>query len=225
MQNLNYYINLFLLKNFTPQKNCKTYLNRLDKLCYYYRGDYLLTTKAKLFATMLHRSVNQKYDNNKEYSVHLLRTFRIAKRYRTLVDASKLDIVYAASWLHDTIEDCRINYSLIYDEFGKEVADIVFDLTNEKGKTRKERANDKYYKEIKNNNLSIFVKLCDRISNLNYSYYQYLDNHDLYKKLKMYSNENKHFTESLYTDKYKIMFENLAEISNIFADPDKKTNI
>ena len=41
----------------------------------------------------------------------------------------------------------------------------------------------------------------------------------------MYSNENKHFTESLYTDKYKIMFENLAEISNIFADPDKKTNI
>ena len=42
-------------------------------------------------------------------------------------------------------------------------------FTNEKGKNRKERANDKYYEGIRNTPGAVFVKLCDRIANVQYS--------------------------------------------------------
>jgi len=33
-------------------------------------------------------------------------------------------------------------------EFGKNIAEIVYAVSNEKGKSRKERANDTYYRKI-----------------------------------------------------------------------------
>lgn len=50
-----------------------------------------------------------------------------------------------------------------------DVADVIYALTNEKGKNRSERANDKYYDGIKKYSGYIFVKLCDRIANVQYS--------------------------------------------------------
>lgn len=99
-------------------------------------------------------------------------------------------ICYYSSLLHDSIEDARMTYNdvkkfcdeniktrSIYD-FEKQVslkidgeivADIVYALTNEKGKNRKERANEKYYNGIRENKYAIIVKICDRLANMTYS--------------------------------------------------------
>ena len=47
--------------------------------------------------------------------------------------------------------------------------EIVYALTNEKGRNRHERANDKYYEGIRNTKYAPLVKACDRLSNYEFS--------------------------------------------------------
>ena len=54
-------------------------------------------------------------------------------------------------------------------EFGETVAEIVYAVSNEKGKNRKERANNNYYLGIRKTAWATFVKLCDRLANIKYS--------------------------------------------------------
>ena len=49
------------------------------------------------------------------------------------------------------------------------IVDIIYAVTNEKGKNRNERANEKYYEGIRSTPGAVFVKLCDRIANVQYS--------------------------------------------------------
>ncbi len=65
---------------------------------------------------------------------------------------------------------------------GKEEADIIYALTNEKGRNRAERGNDKYYEGIRNTPGAIFVKLCDRIANVQYSKMTKSRMFEMYKK-------------------------------------------
>jgi (p)ppGpp synthase/HD superfamily hydrolase len=74
-----------------------------------------------------------------------------------------------ASFGHDLIEDTRVSYNDVKKVLGEDAADIIYALSNEKGKNRKERANDKYYTGIRNTPGAVFVKLCDRIANVQYS--------------------------------------------------------
>jgi hypothetical protein len=74
-----------------------------------------------------------------------------------------------AAWGHDLIEDCRVSYNDVKTHLGQEAADIVYAVTNEKGKNRAERANEKYYQGIRETPGAVFVKLCDRIANVQYS--------------------------------------------------------
>lgn len=85
----------------------------------------------------------------------------------------------------------------------RDVAEIVYALTNEKGRTRRERANDKYYEGIRNTRFATFCKLCDRIANLEYSLSKGSD------IASMYSKENPHFIRAIYNEEYKEMFDHL----------------
>jgi len=67
------------------------------------------------------------------------------------------------------------------------VADIIYAVSNEKGKNRKERANDKYYEGIRQTEGASFVKICDRIANVQYSKMTGSKMFEMYKK------ENEHF--------------------------------
>ena len=87
-----------------------------------------------------------------------------------------------ACWGHDLIEDTRVSYNDVKDHLGQEAADIIYALTNEKGKNRKERANDKYYEGIRNTKGAVFVKLCDRIANVQYSKMTGSRMFEMYKK-------------------------------------------
>ena len=49
-------------------------------------------------------------------------------------------------------------------------AEVVYALTNDKGRTRNERAGEHYYAGIRETPYAPFVKLCDRLANMTYSF-------------------------------------------------------
>lgn len=169
----------------------------------------------KSFAVKAHSEVNHKYGTY-PYSYHLQMVEDVAKKYIHLIPESFKDSVLSACWLHDTIEDCRLTYNDVASASSCIVADIVYALTNEKGKTRKDRANEKYYKGIISTPFARFVKICDRIANVKHSKKEGSRMFEVYKK------ENYYFVESLFgeTAKNKLMaeYEELAldELQQLF---------
>jgi len=123
---------------------------------------------AMSYAINAHSSVNHTYDDS-PYSIHLIMVVQVAKKYiKSIIPTENINDVICACWLHDTIEDCRLTYNDIKKEFGENVAEIVYAVSNEKGKNRKERANDRYYRGIRNTDGATFVKMCDRLANITY---------------------------------------------------------
>ena len=107
------------------------------------------------------------------------------------------DKVIKAAWGHDTMEDTRVTYNDVIKACGrndKAVAEIIYALTNEKGRNRAERANDKYYKGIRETEGASFVKFCDRIANVKYSKMFGSSMFEMYRK------ENEGFIEKCYTE-------------------------
>lgn len=125
--------------------------------------------RAKWFSYYHHYTTLHMYDGKPYHEAHLTKVVDVAKRYLQWISPEVVDHVLAACWLHDTIEDCRVTYNDVAKLFGEGIADIVYALTNEKGKTRKERAGHVYYNGIKVTPYATFVKLCDRIANVEYA--------------------------------------------------------
>jgi len=161
--------------------------------------------KAKAYAIHCHQKVNHNYDG-RPYSVHLKMVYEYAVKYQALLPMEDMHTVLCAAWCHDVIEDCRETYNDVKNVLGEEVAEIVYALTNEKGKNRKERANDKYYQGIMNTKYATYVKLCDRLANVKYSKENNSRMIDLYRK------ENDDFMGPLYTARYHEMFNELIEL-------------
>jgi (p)ppGpp synthase/HD superfamily hydrolase len=145
-----------------------------------------------------HAKTNHMYDTYLPYEFHLRMVANVAKDFSHLVkDFSHLHsekLSYEcqlACWGHDLIEDTRVSYNDVKERLGVEAADIVYAVTNEKGKNRKERANEKYYEGIRNTPGAVFVKLCDRIANVQYSKMTKSRMFEMYKK------ENLEFTKAL----------------------------
>ena len=175
-----------------------------------------LYVKAREFAIKAHQDTNCLYDG-RPYSVHLLMVANVAKKYKDLLGVKfrnsllsdvEIQAVMCACWLHDVIEDCRITYNDLKKDFGIDIAEIVFCLTNDKGRTRKERAGDNYYGQIALNNAARFVKICDRIANATYS------KENQSRMLDVSRKENDYFLSKLnyYNDPLQPMFNELNEI-------------
>jgi len=124
--------------------------------------------KSKEFGIKCHRDANCQYDG-KPYEIHLEMVYNIGLKFIHLIPKEKQENVLSACWIHDTIEDCRQTYNDVKNSLNEDVAELAYALTNEKGKTRKERASDKYYEGIRNTQFASYVKLCDRIANYQYS--------------------------------------------------------
>lgn len=97
-----------------------------------------------------------------QYIHHIKQTVAVA------MELGFSDVVQTACALHDILEDTPLSYNDIKKLFGVEVADIVYDVTDELGKNRKERK-EKTYPKIRANKNAILVKYCDRIANLRHS--------------------------------------------------------
>lgn len=166
-----------------------------------------LLQKAKAYAVKCHETTNHTYDG-KPYEVHLFMVFNIALANIELIPFENRETVLAACWTHDVIEDCRETYNDIASILGKDVAEIVYALSNEKGKTRKERANDKYYEGIRSCKFAAFVKTCDRIANIQYS----KDSGS--KMFDKYISETPDFVHQLYSAEYSPLFLKMYNLIN-----------
>lgn len=135
--------------------------------------------EVKEHAHMLHESVNQRYDTNLPYSFHLDMVADLVFKYGHLVCQQEADVLplFFGAYYHDSIEDARMSYNdvkkgalLFMDEAQAYMAvEMVYALTNEKGRTRAERANDRYYAGIRETPYAPFLKLADRLANITYS--------------------------------------------------------
>lgn len=127
----------------------------------------------------LHQSVNQTYGDNLPYGYHLDMVVEAISEYGYLVCVKEDDVLplFFAGFFHDSIEDARLTYNdvlrqartMLTEEQALLATEVVYALTNDKGRTRAERAGEKYYKGIRETPYAPFVKLCDRLANVAYS--------------------------------------------------------
>ena len=117
------------------------------------------------------------------------------------------NILSSACYLHDVLEDTRETYNdLLKKDLYKETVEIVYALTNEKGRNRAERASDLYYKGIRETPGASFVKMCDRIANVRYSRMMGSSMFEKYRK------ENSQFMEKVDAQRFPKMSECLINL-------------
>ena len=123
---------------------------------------------------------NQSYDEIFPYEKHLDDVIDVLKRF----GFSGKYIV--AGYLHDSIEDDGISYNDIKKHFGIEVAEMVYCVTDELGRNRKEKK-EKTLPKTASNSDAIILKLADRIANIEHG-----------GKIDMYAKEYHEFKGALY---------------------------
>lgn len=167
-----------------------------------------LINSAKELALKSHSDTNHFYDQYLPYEFHLRMVVKSANDFIDLIDKDKREIVIAAAWLHDTIEDTRMSYKDVESKTNASVAEIVRAVTNySRGRNRDERMPDWLYKELKETPGAVYVKLCDRIANIQYSKMSGSSMFEKYKK------EHDHFKHMLYTEGYlEVMWEYLENL-------------
>ena len=114
-----------------------------------------------------------------------------------------LPVLFGA-YFHDSIEDARLTYNDVKKIAEKYMSseqaflatEIVYALTNEKGRNRHERANDKYYEGIRNTKYAPLVKACDRLSNYEFA------KATKSRMVKMYESEMDEFINHIDITKY-----------------------
>ena len=122
-----------------------------------------LIISAAQYATAKHAGQKRKY-NGKPYISHLIRVAgRVATHKRST------EIMVAAAYLHDVVEDCGVDISEIYSLFGEHIAAIVGELTTddqiEGNRAERKKAVREKIKKISWE--AKLIKLVDRIDNLN----------------------------------------------------------
>jgi (p)ppGpp synthase/HD superfamily hydrolase len=170
-----------------------------------------VTDEFQQRAWQLHADVNQTYGHKLPYGFHLMLTASYVTRYGHLAASDDADVLtlYGGAYFHDTIEDARVTY---HDLLGileetrarhpaapldiHAIAEVVYALTNNRGRNREERADASYYQLIRQTPFAPFVKCCDRLANYRYS--------SLFgvrtRMCDVYEKEMKHFVAAITQD-------------------------
>lgn len=153
----------------------------------------------------LHASVNQTYGGIHPYGFHLDMVADAVRQFGHLVCASADDVLplFFGAYYHDSIEDARLTYNDVMgvsrqymsEEQAFMATEIVYALTNDKGRNRAERAGEKYYSGIRETAYAPFLKLCDRFANISYTCSNDIGKSDRMRKV--YKGEMRHFLESI----------------------------
>jgi hypothetical protein len=98
--------------------------------------------------------------------------------------------------------------------------EIVYALTNDKGRTRAERAGEKYYRGIRETPYAPFTKLAYRLANITYSS---AGNNAANQHMKsVYRKELPHFMEAISTNNEDLRFalpqQMIDEIEKLISD-------
>ena len=186
----------------------------------------------------LHMSVNEYYGDNLPYGFHLDMVAGAVGNYGHLVCVREEDVVplFFGGYFHDSIEDTRKSYNDVMrialrwmsEEQALMATEIVYALTNDKGRTRAERAGEKYYEGIRQTPYAPFVKLSDRLANVTYSCSK--DSGKNSRRMRdVYKSEMPHFLSSLKTDsddpRLQIPFEVVSVLEEMLIDEAERDEI
>ena len=166
-------------------------------------ADQIETIRQQAHA--LHQSVNQTYGDELPYGFHLDMVVQGIRDFGHLVCAAEQDVLplFFGGYYHDSIEDARLTYNdvmhtarlLLTEEQALMAVEIVYALTNDKGRNRAERAGERYYKGIRETPYAPFVKLCDRLANITFSCAE--DDSGNNRMREVYKQEVPHFLECI----------------------------
>lgn len=167
-------------------------------------------------ASELHDEVRQTYDKQ-PYHTHLKHVWYTARNFHQEADQDISFEINCAAILHDVLEDTRTTYNDLKNLLTRTggfttseietIVEITYALTEEKGRNRAERHNDKYYQGIKDTPGATFVKLCDRLSNMSYGASKGKNS-----MLEVYIKEHKEFKEHLYDGRYQPIWDEIEKI-------------
>ena len=153
----------------------------------------------------LHAEVGQTYDDQHPYGYHLDMVADSVRRYGHYVCADEHDVLplLFGAYYHDSIEDARLTYNDVtaiarkwMDDRQTHLAvEIVYALTNDKGRNRSERAGENYYRGIRETPYAPFVKLSDRLANISYSFQNGNESNSHMKEV--YRRELPHFLNAI----------------------------
>lgn len=142
-----------------------------------------MTSIARDYAVLQHGS--QLYDG-RPYDYHLAAVVAVLVRFGHTEPEFR-----AAAWLHDVVEDTGVSIEDIVASFGPRVGELVWAVSSEPGKNRKER-NAATYPKTRATKGGVTLKLADRIANVEHSL------HGDGRLLGMYKKEHPVFREALY---------------------------
>ena len=164
-----------------------------------------LIEQIRQSAHQLHASVNQTYGDDLPYGFHLDMVVQGIRDFGHYVCDEEADVLplFFGGYYHDSIEDARQTYNdvmkvarnFLTEEQAYVATEIVYALTNDKGRTRAERAGENYYKGIRETPFAPFVKLCDRMANISFSC-SGSDSNSLRMK-SVYKDEMPHFMQAI----------------------------
>jgi len=164
-----------------------------------------------------HRATNHYYDKYLPYEFHLRMVVQVLQDFEHLLDCDSdskyREVIALSCYGHDLIEDTRVSFNECVERLGTTCAEIIYAVTNEKGKDRSERASANYYLGIRAIKEAVFIKLCDRIANVQYSKMTKSSMFDRYKK------ENENFQKMMgrHTE-YKMYEEMFLYLDKLFSE-------
>jgi len=120
-----------------------------------------LVKRAERFARVCHFGQFRKGAAKEPYSIHLEEVSFLIQKW------GGSDEAIAAAWLHDTIEDCPpTSYEDLVRLFGKNVADLVAELTDDKSLPKQIRKELQIENAPKKSPEAALIKLADKSSNV-----------------------------------------------------------
>ena len=123
--------------------------------------DYsLLLTKAIDYATEKHQGQKRKNSKKEDYIVHPIEVMHLLKEYGV-----SDEVTLVAAVLHDTIEDTSATYEEIMEFFGKEVADVVLEVSDDKSLLKLTRKKFQLSEISKKSFAARMIKIADKLSN------------------------------------------------------------
>lgn len=117
------------------------------------------------YAKEKHKGQIRKGYNHKPYITHPIEVSKLVEKY--MKDDPEMEKYKVAALLHDTLEDTDATYEELEKLFGKDIADIVQEVTN--NDDEKERLGKDVYLALKLSGMkqkTLTLKLCDRLHNV-----------------------------------------------------------
>lgn len=159
--------------------------------------DSQLIMRARELAFSYH--ADQKY-GDKPYFDHLKMVANTAILYSELIPREALEDVICAAYLHDILEDTLCTQDEILRALNPRILLIVKLLTKNSSNP------EEYFNQVAQDDLAIFVKVCDRFANIACCIRD--DNDD---KLAKYKEQNPIFYRILLRENYRYLFDQIKE--------------